>query len=95
MAEIDAGVGLQGLGSTDALEFVLLQDAQELGLRRLGKLADLVEEDGAAGGALEPPGLLAIGAGEGAALVAEQLALDEALRQSPAVDPNERAGGAR
>ena len=41
------------------------------------------------------PGLLAVGSGEGAPLVAEQLALDQALGQRPAVDPDEGAGGAR
>ena len=40
------------------------------------------------------PGLLSVGAGEGAALVAEQLALDQALGQGAAMDPDERAGGA-
>ena len=46
------------------------------------------------GGTLEPAGLLAVGAGEGAALVAEELALDQALGQCPAIDPDERAGRA-
>ena len=74
------------LGPADALELVLLQDAEDLGLRRQGQLADLVEEDRAPGGALEPAGLLAVGAGERAPLVAEQLALDQALGQGAAVD---------
>ena len=79
------------LGPADALEFPLLEDAEQLGLRRSGQLADLVEEDRAAGGALEPAGPLAVGAGEGASLVAEELALDQALGQRAAVDPDERA----
>ena len=41
-------------------------------------------------GALEDPLALAIGAGEGAALVAEQLALDQAGRDGAAVDGDER-----
>ena len=60
----DASVGAEGLGPADALELPLLKDAEDLGLGREGQLADLVEEDGAAGGALEPAGLLAVGAGE-------------------------------
>ncbi len=48
-----------------------------------GQLADLVEKDRAAGGSVEPAGLLAVGAGERAALVAEQLALDQALGKAP------------
>ncbi len=90
----DAGVGAEGLGPADALELPLLEDAEDLGLGRLRQLAHLVEEDRAASGTLEPAGLLAIGAGEGAALVAEELALDQALGQGPAIDPDEGTGGA-
>ena len=61
----------------------LLQDAQQLGLERERQLADLVEEQGAAVGLLEQAGLARDGAGEGAALVAEQLALGQRLRGSP------------
>jgi glutamyl-tRNA reductase len=46
-------------------------------------LADLVEEQRAAVGGLEEADLLAIGAGERAALVAEQLALEQGLGQAP------------
>ena len=63
--------------AADALELALLEDAEELGLGLQGQLADLVQEEGAAVGQLEaadPPGE---GAGEGAFLVAEQLALDQ------------------
>ena len=69
-----------GRAAADALELALLEDAEELGLGLQGQLADLVEEEGAAVGQLEaadPPG---DGAGEGALLVAEQLALDQARR---------------
>ena len=55
--------------------------AQELGLQLERELADLVEEQRAAVGALEGARALAVGAGEGAALVAEQLALDERARE--------------
>src|SRR4051812_23721578 len=68
-----AGVRVEDRGAADSLEFALLEDAEELRLGRVGQLADLVEEDRPAGGALEAAGALAVGAGEGAALVAEEL----------------------
>ena len=46
-------------------------------------LADLVEEDGAALRRSRMPGLVCTRAGEGAALVAEELALEERLRAAP------------
>src|SRR5262249_18085197 len=61
----------------DAGDLAGLDDAQELDLQAHRQLADLVEEHGAAVGALEEAGLVAAGAGEGAALVAEELALDQ------------------
>ena len=90
----DAGIGAESLGPTDALELPLLEDAEDLGLGRRGQLAHLVEEDGAAGRTLEPAGLLAVGSGEGTALVAEELALDQALGQRTAIDPDEGTGRA-
>ena len=60
----------------------LLQHAQELHLHLAGELADLVEEQGAAVRELEATGLLRDRAGERAALVAEELALEQVLRGS-------------
>ena len=74
-----------GLRAADALELVLLQHAQQLDLRLERQLPDFVQEDGAAVGQLEAALLLLHRAGEGAALVAEQLALDERGRQRAAV----------
>src|SRR5262249_12294277 len=59
------------------------------GVRR--DFAHLVEEDGAALGQLETADAAGDGAGEGALLVAEQLALDQAGRQGGAVDLDEGA----
>ena len=59
------------------------------------QLADLVEEDRAAVGRLELPDLELVGAGEGAALVAEQLALQEVTRHGGAVDLDERGRAPR
>ncbi len=67
-----------------------VEHAQQLHLRGEADLADLVEEDRAAVRHLEEPGLGAVGAGERAALVAEQLALQQALLQRRALDDHER-----
>jgi HlyD family secretion protein len=52
---------------------------------------DLVEEERAAVGGLEQAGARGLGVGEGAALVAEQLGLDQVLGQRGAVHLDERA----
>src|SRR5262249_33489765 len=77
----------------DPADLARLQEAQQLHLDVLVQLADLVEEQRAAVGHLEQPLVIAVGPGEGALAVAEQLALDEVLRQRPAVDRHERPGG--
>ena len=66
-----------------AIDLALLQDAQQLGLQRRRQLADLVEEQRAAVGLLERPTLPLGGAGERAALVAEELALEQRRPASP------------
>ncbi len=60
-----------------------------------GQLADLVEEHGAAVRALEHAGERVGRAGEGTALVAEELALDQILGDGAAVEHLERAALAR
>src|SRR5947207_619951 len=75
----DPDVDRQRRAATDALNLALLEDAEELGLGLHGHLADLIQEKAPAVGQLEaaaPPGE---GTGEGAILVAEQLALHELL----------------
>jgi hypothetical protein len=91
----DPDVDGDRLRAADALEGLPLQDAQQLGLDLEVDVADLVEEQRAAVGLLEPPDAVAVGAGEGPLDVAEQLALQQALRQGRAVDLDERAAGAR
>ena len=59
-----------------------LEHAQELGLQVERQLADLVEEQRAAVGLLERAGAPRDRAGERAALVAEELALERALAGS-------------
>src|SRR5262249_24447355 len=70
----------------------LLDDREELALQALGQEADLVEEEQAVMRGLEEPRLGLAGVGEGAPLEAEQLRLQEALRDRSAVDVDERAG---
>ena len=76
-------------------EFPLLQDAQQLDLRHRHHLGDLVEEQRAAIGELETAGAPIGGAGERAALVPEDLALEQRFRDRRAVDRDKRRVGAR
>ena len=75
-AHVDGDVGL----AADRAEPALLQDAQQLHLQVQRQLADLVEEERAAVGAAEAARAVGDGAGEGAAHVAEELALDQVSR---------------
>ena len=68
---------------------------QELDLELGRGAVDLVQEDAAGVRGLEPAGAVLDGAGERALDVAEQLALQEALGQGPAVDADVGAGGAQ
>ncbi len=86
----DPQIGAQGLASAHALERAVLQHAEQLRLHGRGELADLVQEQGAPVGGLDLADDAAIGAGERAALVAEQLALDERRGQRRAVHRDQR-----
>jgi len=91
-----ARVGRDRHRAADALELAELQGAQELLLGARVELADLVEEDRPAVGQLEAPLSPLDGAGEGALLVAEQLAFEQRLGQRGAVDAHQgpaAAGG--
>jgi hypothetical protein len=65
--------------------------SQHLGLRLEAHVADLIEEDRAAVGQLEPPAAPRVGAREGPLLVAEQLRFDQLLGNGRAVHLDERA----
>ena len=86
----DPDVDRDRLRAADALERHLLEHAQQLGLDLQVDVADLVEEERAAVGLLEPADAVAVGAGERPLDVAEQLALEQALREGRAVDLDER-----
>ena len=76
-----AHVHADRLVAAEALDAFLLKHAQELGLGAGGEVADFVEEDGAALGLLEAANASRLGAGEGAALVAEEFAFEQSLRE--------------
>ena len=90
----DAHVDLVRLRAAQRAHLAFLQHAQQLGLQRQRHVADLVEEQGAAVGCIEQALAVAVGAGEGALAVAEQLALQQVLRQRGAVLHDERLAAA-
>ena len=74
----------------DALNFAGLQEPQEQGLHAQAHLADLVHEQRSAVGQLQHARPVAKGAGEAAARMAEQLRLEERLRDTGTVEGDER-----
>ena len=71
------------------LELTLLEDPQQLDLDGRGDVADLVEEDGAAVGQLEPADAIAVCAGEGTSDVAERRRMVERqIERRDVKDPN-------
>ena len=91
----DAHVAVARDVAADALVHALLQDAQQLHLHRQAHVADLVEEQRAALGDFETALAGGDGAGEGALLVAEQLALEQLGGNGAAVDGDEGTLAAR
>ncbi len=83
----DADVGLERLLAADALEAAVLQHSHQADLSRGGQLGDLVEQQRAAVGPLEPPAARVHGPGETAALVTEELGVDELRRDRTTVHP--------
>src|SRR5439155_561164 len=68
----DVGVHLDGVAAADALEAMLLEEAQQLALELERQIAHLVEEDRPVLRRLEPAGLVLPRAGESALHVAEE-----------------------
>src|SRR5689334_23725435 len=85
----DEHVGRDRALAAHAEERLRFEHAQELRLQRRRHLGDLVEEERAAAGALEVALVLLRRAGEAAALVAEELALDQVRRDGAAVEREE------
>jgi hypothetical protein len=79
----------RGLRGPHAQEAAGLEHAQQLDLQLERHLGDLVEEQRAAVRALEEARMVAVGTGEAALLVAEDLAFHEVGRDGAAVDREE------
>src|SRR4029077_4301641 len=77
--------------AADSRKGAILQDVKQLGLELRVKIADLVEKDGSVIGRFELADLELMRPGEGAALMAEQLALQQILRNRRAVDGDVRS----
>ena len=90
-----AHVGVDRARAAQAHELALLQHAQELRLRGGRHLGDFVEKQHAARRQLNLSGLGLLRAGEGAALESEQLRFEQLLRQSGAIDRDERPAAPR
>ena len=67
--------------ASNPLELTFLENAEQLGLRLRGQIADLVKEECPAIGDLEPTDAAGDRAGERALLMAKQLALDKTRGQ--------------
>src|SRR5690349_22040290 len=85
----DSAVDANRLATPDPFDRPLLKEPKQLDLQEDAELADLVEEQGAVVCQLEFAPSLDVGAGEGAFFVPEQLGLQEAFRDRPAVDRDE------
>ena len=81
----DPDVHRDGGWAAEPLDALLLEDAQQFGLHVQRQLADLVEEDRGAVRHLEPADLLGERAGVRALLAAEELALDQRVRDGRTV----------
>ena len=69
----------KGACAAGQLELVLLQHAQNLGLRARAHVADFIEEQRAAVRLFEAADALLVGAGEGALLVTEEFRFEQVL----------------
>ena len=85
----DADVALRRAGLSEGRVLALLEQAEELHLHRERQLADLVEEERPAFGSSDETTTGSLRAREGALRMAEELALDELVRDRAAVDRDE------
>src|ERR1039457_7226681 len=88
----DAGIDRLRVGRADRNHLAVLQHTEELHLRRRRRLPDLIEEERAASGRREEPGLVPHRTGERALYMAEELALEKPFRKCPAVDRQKGSG---
>src|SRR2546428_4074886 len=87
-----AKVAADQAATADSSKHALLQHAEELCLGLEGQVRDLVQEKGAAVRQLEDAHPPTVGAGEGTAFVAEELALEQGGRDGVAVHGDEIPG---
>jgi hypothetical protein len=87
----DADLGTQHARAAEPHELAFLEDAQQLRLNGRRHFPDFVEEQHAAAGLLDTTGLVGHRSCERAALVPEQLGLEQLIRQRRAVDRHERS----
>ncbi len=86
----DADVDVDRLGLAERMNLVRLEEAKEFGLDVEPELADLVEEEGAAGGGADDAGEGLERAGECSAAIAEELRVEHVARDGGAVEGDER-----
>src|SRR5262249_62255668 len=79
----------------DPANRAILQDAQQLRLHHQWQFADFIEKDRAAVGGFKQSGTRPLGAGKGAAGVAEEFRLDQLRWNRRAVDRYESASSSR
>jgi len=89
----DAHVHVTRARRSDALEISGLEHAQELRLKIERHVRDLVEEQCPTVGELEPSDAVALRVGERPLDVAEELALEDAIRQPTGVDGHQSLAG--
>ena len=90
----DVHAGVCAVGA-DTLDLAGLEEPQQHDLHPHAHLADFVEQHRPSVGELEQPALVAMGVGEAAARVAEELRLEQRLGHARAVDRDHRAPRAR
>ena len=86
----DADVDGQRRGLAERGDLARFEEAEQLGLQIEAQLADFVEEEGAAAGGADEARVVAVGAGERAAAMAEELAFEQIARDGGAVEGDER-----
>ena len=89
-----AHVGADQFAPADAIKLVLGEHAQQARLQAQRHVADFVEEQRAAFGLLEAPGVALDRAGERAGLVAEQFGLEQFGGNGRGIQGDERPHGA-
>ena len=90
-----AHIGLDGAVAADTVKMAVAQHPQQARLQIKRHVADFIEKQRASVGLLEAPAPQRLRAGEGTALVTEQLAFQQVFRNRCRVDGDERPVGAR